>query len=78
MGLCQLSDGNHVSELIIMIAILIICLRSEECSYHHIEPLLCVEWREYLKNLILYPTKVSKKQYDHFCSGLRHDEKVNN
>ena len=50
--------------------------RSEEVAYHNIEALFDSEWREYLRDLVIQPTKVTKKQYDHFCPVLCHDEKV--
>lgn len=32
--------------------------------------------RDYLKNLVFRPNRLSKAQYDNFLNGLTHDEKV--
>ncbi|CAG5080816.1 Oidioi.mRNA.OKI2018_I69.PAR.g9712.t1.cds [Oikopleura dioica] len=54
----------------------LLSIMSDDCPYHHLEKLIDDEMRDYLKNLVFRPKRVTKAQYDNFLSGLTHDEKV--
>jgi sestrin len=54
----------------------LLSIMSDDCPYHHLEKLIDDEMRDYLKNLVFRPNRLSKAQYDNFLNGLTHDEKV--
>ena len=51
-------------------------LRSSDCNYEHLEQLLDEEWRRYINKIVMTPISVTKQDYNSFCRGLDHDEKV--
>ena len=50
--------------------------RSSDCNYEHLEQLLDEEWRRYINKIVMTPISVTKQDYNSFCRGLDHDEKV--
>lgn len=51
-------------------------IMSSDCNYEHLEHLLDEEWRRYINKIVLTPISVTKLDYNSFCRGLDHDEKV--
>ena len=50
--------------------------RSSDCNYEHLEQLLDEEWRRYINKIVMTLISVTKQDYNSFCRGLDHDEKV--
>lgn len=51
-------------------------IMSSDCNYEHLEQLLDEEWRRYINKIVMTPISVTKQDYNSFCRGLDHDEKV--